>query len=101
MRRFALATKAAAAVASLAVERSAGPGIVGAALREGTAGKLWRGAQVLKVASFVASAIPTRGPFVPRLAGVLGTTAGLAMRFAILAAGRASAAEPRATLEPT
>jgi formate-dependent nitrite reductase membrane component NrfD len=101
VRRFALATKATAMVASLAVERSAGTGNVGAALREGTAGKLWRGAQLMKAASFIASAIPTRGTFLPQLAGTLGTAAGLAMRFAVLAAGRASAAEPRATLEPT
>ena len=101
VRRFALATKAAALVSTLAVDRAAGSGNVGAALREGKAGSLWRGARLLKLASFIASAIPTRGTLLPQLAGALGTAAGLAMRFAVIEAGRASAAEPRATLEPT
>jgi formate-dependent nitrite reductase membrane component NrfD len=101
VRRFAIATKSASLVASIAVQRAAGSGNVGAALREGRAGQLWRGARWLKAASFVASVIPSRGGFLPRLAGVLGTAAGVTLRFAILEAGRASAAEPRATLEPT
>ncbi|MEP6861048.1 MAG: NrfD/PsrC family molybdoenzyme membrane anchor subunit [Deltaproteobacteria bacterium] len=101
VRRFALATKVTALAASFVVDRAAGSGNVGAALREGRAGQLWRGARLLKAASLVASAIPSRGKLLPQLAGALGTAAGLAMRFAILAAGRASAAEPRATLEPT
>lgn len=101
VRRFALATKAASLISTVAVERAAGPGNVGAALREGKAGALWRGARLLKLASFVASAIPTRGRLLPQLAGALGTAAGIAMRFAVVEAGRASAAEPRATLEPT
>lgn len=35
----------------------------------------------------------------PKLAGVLGTTSALLGRFAIVEAGKASAADPRATFE--
>ena len=103
VRRFALATKAAHRRCRECRGRPQRRDAVTSAPRCAKAprDKLWRGARLLKAASFVASAIPTRGTLVPRLAGALGTAAGFAMRFAILAAGRASAAEPRATLEPT
>lgn len=101
VRRFAIASKTAALASSFAVEHAAGSGNVGAALRQGDAGRWWRGARILKIASLVASAIPSRGSTLPRLAGLLGTAGGVAMRFAIIYAGRASAAEPRATLAPT
>jgi formate-dependent nitrite reductase membrane component NrfD len=101
VRRFAIICKVAALVASVAVERAAGTGNVGAAMRDGRAGHLWRGARILKIASLVASAVPSRGTTVPRIAGLLGTAGGIALRFAIVSAGRASAAEPRATLAPT
>jgi len=95
VRRFSIATKTSALVASLAVQRAAGAGIVGAPLREGTSGTMWRWSQVLGAASLAATVLRQ-----PRIAGVLGTVAGVTMRYAIAAAGQASAAEARATLDP-
>jgi hypothetical protein len=57
--------------------------------------KLWRAAKWLGVASLAATVLRR-----DRLAGVLGTVSALAGRFAIVEAGRASAADPRATFEP-
>ncbi len=98
VRRFSIATKVATLASGAAVDLAAGSGIVGAPLRTGTSGNLWQGARVLQIASLVATAIPGRRAM--RIAGLLGTIAGVAARFAVIAAGRASAAEPRATLTP-
>ncbi|HEY0254629.1 MAG TPA: NrfD/PsrC family molybdoenzyme membrane anchor subunit [Kofleriaceae bacterium] len=94
VRRFSIATKLAAVATTELATHVAGPGIVGAPLRS----RMWTAARVLNVASLVATIVP--GRTVARIAGILGTAAGLAQRFAILAAGRESAAEPRATLTP-
>jgi formate-dependent nitrite reductase membrane component NrfD len=95
VRRFALATKASELLAAHAVERAAGPGVVGAPLREGRSGALWRGARWLQVASLAATALRAN-----RIAGALGTVSGVMLRFGLIAAGRASAADPKATLAP-
>ncbi|HEY1547993.1 MAG TPA: NrfD/PsrC family molybdoenzyme membrane anchor subunit [Kofleriaceae bacterium] len=93
VRRFALATKTAELAAARAVETQLGVGVVGAPLREGRSGMLWRGARVLQGASVIATAVRAT-----RVAGALGTVAAVMTRFAIHEAGRASAADPRATL---
>ncbi|HEY3802182.1 MAG TPA: NrfD/PsrC family molybdoenzyme membrane anchor subunit [Kofleriaceae bacterium] len=95
VRRFALAAKTAELVAARAVEASLGAGVVGEPLREGRSGKLWRGARWLQGASVIATVLRAS-----RVAGALGTLAGVMTRFAIHEAGRASAADPRATLAP-
>jgi hypothetical protein len=56
---------------------------------------MWRGAAWLGAGSLIAT-LARR----PRLAGVLGTAAALVMRLAVVEAGRASAADPRATFQP-
>ena len=91
-RRYSLAAKTAELVGMRAVERTAGAAGVARPLHEST---LWRAAKWLGVASLAATALKR-----DRLAGVLGTVSALAGRFAIVEAGRASAADPRATFEP-
>ena len=54
----------------------------------------WRAAKWLGVASLAATLLRR-----DRLAGVLGTASALLGRFAVVEAGRASAADPRATVE--
>jgi hypothetical protein len=91
-RRYSLAAKTAEVIGMRAVERAADAARVGRPLHDST---LWRTAKWLGIASLVASALRR-----DRLAGVLGTVSALAGRFAIVEAGRASAADPRATFEP-
>jgi hypothetical protein len=94
-RRYSIAAKAAEVVAMSAVERAARTAGVAKPLYEGRAGAMWRGAKWLGIASLAATVIKR-----PRLAGVLGTACAVLGRFAIVEAGRASAADPRATFEP-
>jgi hypothetical protein len=91
-RRYSLAAKTAEVIGMQAVERAAVAARVARPLHES---RLWRTAKWLGVASLAATVLDR-----PRLAGVLGTVAALAGRFAIVEAGRASAADPRATFEP-
>jgi hypothetical protein len=95
-RVYAVAAKAAELAGAYAVERAAQAAGVDAALREGNAGRMWRASKVLAIASLGASAVPVPG--VRRIAGALGTAAALVGRFAIVAAGKASAADPQQTL---
>ena len=63
-------------------------------LRTGASGALWRAAQGFTAASLVLSLARRR-----RAAGMLGTIGSLALRFALMAAGRRSARDPRAVFE--
>jgi hypothetical protein len=92
LRRYSLAAKTAEIVGMGMVERAATTAGVARPLRESG---LWRAAKWLGLASLAATALRR-----DRLAGVLGTASALAGRFAIVEAGRASAADPRATFEP-
>jgi len=60
-------------------------------LRGGASGLLWRASQLCTAASLALSLGKRR-----RISGVLGTLGSLALRFALLAAGRRSARDPRA-----
>jgi hypothetical protein len=91
-RRYSLVAKTAEIAGMAAVEHGADSAGVGQPLRDS---KLWRAAKWLGIASLAATALRR-----DRLAGVLGTASALAGRFAIVEAGRASAADPRATFEP-
>jgi hypothetical protein len=92
---YRIVAKAASLVGAQAVEAAAhGTGVAGP-LRTGRSGRMWRGAGWLGAASLVATLFGR-----PRLAGALGTAAALIARFAIVEAGRASAADPRDTFEP-
>lgn len=76
---------------------------VGRPLHEGVSGDLWKASKALTGASFAASSLP-----LPRslqrvrrvVSAVLGILGGIAMRFAMVKAGTASARDPRATFAP-
>jgi polysulfide reductase-like protein len=94
-RGYRIAAKAAELIGARSVEAAAAAAGVDRPLREGRSGRIWRGATWLGAGSLIAT-LARR----PRLAGVLGTAAALLARFAIVEAGRASAADPRATFQP-
>lgn len=74
---------------------------VGESLRKGRAGLFWRAARWLSAAGLVATFLPSRRRDRRRLAaGLLSTAGAVALRLAIVEAGRQSALEPRATFEP-
>ncbi|NVB82592.1 MAG: polysulfide reductase NrfD [Kofleriaceae bacterium] len=96
VRAYSIVAKAASIAAQNAVERRAESAGVGDPLHSGRSGQMWRWSRWLSFGSFTASLFPgTR-----RIAGALGTASALLSRFAIADAGRASAADPRATFEP-
>lgn len=102
VHRLALAGKLAELAGAEALERelgSRGPGPVRAPLRRGGSGALWRAAKVITAASAVLELLPRRRHH--RIAaGVTGTVGALLLRFALVAAGRASATDPKATFQP-
>jgi formate-dependent nitrite reductase membrane component NrfD len=75
------------------VERVARP------LRDGFTGLLWQSSKVLVVASALVSIAPGHSRKKRIIAGVLGTAAGICVRFAYFFAGKRSARDPRATFE--
>lgn len=74
-----------------------GPGILSEPLRQGRSGRLWQASQALAIGALVASL--GSGRRARRISGLLATAAGLAVRFAVMRIGRASAQDPRATFE--
>ena len=68
-------------------------------LHDGLTGLLWQGAKILTVASSVVSIAPGRSRKKRIAAGLLGTAAGICVRFAYFLAGKRSARDPRATFE--
>ena len=98
--RFAIVSRVADLAAGQYVEREADRiPRVGIPLREGVSGALWRASKVLTAASLVLTLIPGRSSTRRRVAGVLGIAGGLALRFAVFHAGKASSLDPRATFE--
>jgi formate-dependent nitrite reductase membrane component NrfD len=94
---FGLAGKAVDLAAMVAVERDARrAGDVGAPLRQGASGALWRAARALTAASLVLSLLPGRSPRRRIAESLTGTAGALALRFAVFHAGKASARDPRA-----
>lgn len=74
---------------------------VGRPFTQGVGGFLWQTAKVLSLASLVLSVWPGRRSDGRRkVAGALGTVAGVALRFGIFHAGKASARDPQATFQP-
>lgn len=70
---------------------------VGRPLHEGVSGALWTAAKALTAASLLASILPGRSRRRTLAAGLLGTAGALALRFAVVQAGKASAHDPRAS----
>jgi hypothetical protein len=68
-------------------------------LHDGLTGLLWKGAKALTIASAVVSLAPGQSRNKRIAAGVLGTAAGICVRFAYFFAGKRSARDPRATFE--
>lgn len=94
-RSYRIAARAAELIGARSIEAAADAAGVARPLREGRSGRMWRGASWLGAGSLIATL--ARRPW---LAGVLGTAAALLARLAIVEAGRASAADPRATFQP-
>jgi formate-dependent nitrite reductase membrane component NrfD len=98
VRRFGLVGKLAELVATELVSRDASRvHRVGAPLRSGLAGSLFRSAKLLTLASAALSIIPRRGRATRAVSGVLGTLGAIAVRFAIFHAGKSSARDAQAT----
>jgi formate-dependent nitrite reductase membrane component NrfD len=94
--RFGVAGKAAELVCMTAVEFDLSADSVAAEpLHSGISGALWTAAKVLTVASLAVSLMPGQSRKT-RVAGVLGTMAGIGLRFAVFYAGFSSARDPRA-----
>jgi formate-dependent nitrite reductase membrane component NrfD len=95
VRRFATVARVADLAAGVAVEREACANPqVGLPLRQGVSGALWKAAKALTAASLVLTLMPGRHRTAAGICGVMG---GLALRFAVFHAGKASALDPRAT----
>jgi hypothetical protein len=94
-RSYVLGAKLADLVCREVVADAARAAGVAAPLRDGHAATLWKAARWLSVASLAGTLLGRR-----RVAGVLGTAAALLSRFAVVEAGHASAADPRATFAP-
>jgi formate-dependent nitrite reductase membrane component NrfD len=98
VRRFGIAGKAAELVLAKAVERAASkPAIVAAPLHEGLSGAFWKLSKVLVGSSLALSLLPGQPRSLRHASGWLGTLGTIALRFALLHAGRMSARDPHAT----
>jgi formate-dependent nitrite reductase membrane component NrfD len=102
LQQFSNAGKAIELVAAVAVEKDAGRTgqRVARPLKEGLSGKLWRASAVLTGTSLALSLLPGKAAWKRRLSGVCGTAGAIALRFAALEAGKASARDPRASFHP-
>lgn len=99
VRVLGVAGKIVDLVAARAMERELGPARA-RPLREGASSMLWRAASAMTAASLALSLLPRRSPRLRTMTGILGAAGALTLRFAVASAGRASAADPRATFEP-
>jgi hypothetical protein len=99
VRVLGVAGKVVDLVAARSMERELGP-TRARPLREGPSSMLWRAASAMTAASLVLSLLPRRSRTVRAVTGLLGAAGALTLRFAVASAGKASAADPRATFEP-
>ena len=97
VRAYAAVAQAAELAAACGVEHAAERAGVASPLHAGRAARLWRASRWLGAASLVATLWPWGGRTRAAIAGALGTAAAVLSRFAIIDAGRHSAADPRAT----
>lgn len=70
---------------------------VGRPLKTGFSGFLWQTAKALTISSMILSVLPGKSRPKRIIAGVLGSAAGLCLRFGIFYAGKTSARDPRAS----
>jgi formate-dependent nitrite reductase membrane component NrfD len=98
--RFGLVADVAELAATFAVEREASRAErVGRPLREGVSGTLWKLSTACTLGTLALSVLPRRGKLTRVGSSIVGTAGSLALRFAVLHAGKASAGDPRATFE--
>lgn len=102
VERFGIAGKVIDLAAMAVVERQAegADPVVGRPLHEGLPGTLWKAAKAMTAASLILSLLPGRSRAKRAASGLIGTVGALAVRFAVLHAGKASARNPRATFRP-
>jgi formate-dependent nitrite reductase membrane component NrfD len=100
VRRFGIAGRVAEVAACEIVKRDANANPrVGRPLREGVSGALWQVAEGLAIASALLSIWPGKSKARRTAAGICGILGGLALRFAVFHAGKASARDPLATFQ--
>jgi formate-dependent nitrite reductase membrane component NrfD len=98
VHRFALAAEIGELAAAAIVERQASRvQQVGRPLREGLSGALWRASTAASAAGLTLSLLPGRSRARDTASALIGIGGGLAVRFALFEAGKASARDPRAT----
>jgi len=100
VRRYGVIGKLIELLAAEAMQRDADRvERVGRPLHEGPSGALWRAAKVLTGASLLLSLLPRSTRRRRVTAGVLGAAGSMAVKFAVMEAGKASARDPRATFQ--
>ena len=100
IHRFGAVAKAAEVALTVALERQvARVPRVALPLRSGVSGALWRAAQGLFAASALTSLLPGGHKRLRAFGGLLGSAGAVALRFAVVKAGRRSARDPRANFE--
>ncbi|RKH42002.1 formate dehydrogenase [Corallococcus sp. AB050B] len=100
LRRFRIAGKLAEAVTREAVELEARQVMeVGKPLRTGASGALWALSRTCSLAGWVMEVLPGRARWKQVTADVLSTVGAVAMRYAVIQAGKASARNPQATFQ--
>jgi formate-dependent nitrite reductase membrane component NrfD len=98
VRRFAIAGSVAELAAERVMERDAGVvERVAAPLHQGRSGAILRAAKALSGASLALNLLPGRSRAKSWAAGLTGTLGSLAFKYGVFEAGKASAADPRAT----
>lgn len=98
VERFGLMGKLVELGAVLALERDVKRiPRVGQPLSSGLGGLLWQVSKALTITSLVINALPGKSRPKRFLSGLIGSAAGLSLRFGIFHAGKASARDPRAT----
>lgn len=98
VHRFGIVGRVAEVAVCELVKRDAdGNPRVGRPLREGVSGVLWGMAEGLAIASAVLSVWPGKSKAQRTATGICGVLGGLALRFAVFHAGRASTRDPLAT----
>lgn len=100
VRRLSVTAQLAELVAAIRVQADAGEiERVGRALTEGAAGSLWKASAVLTAASLGLGLVASRRRAGRVAAAALGVLGSLALRYAVVRAGHASARDPRAAFE--
>jgi len=100
VHRFGIAGMLAELLAAFALDREAAlVEVVAKPLKQGRAGAMWKASKLLTAISLALSLLLRRSRTKTVASALLGTAAGIAVRFAVMEAGKAWAADPRATFQ--